>query len=273
MNKYVYAILGSLALALVGAGAWLWRQGQPPPEQPAPVATAPPTPPAAASSEPGIKHPIQSPDAAAQQQVPALQSVDAALAELFGRKTVLSMFQPDDFPRRFVATIDNLGRGYAPARLWPVNPTGGRLVVEWQGNAEVIGAGNESRYTPYVLLIETVDLRQAATIYARLYPLFQSAYTDLGFPKGYFNDRLVEVIDQLLATPEVNGPLKVHLPSIKGPVQPERPWVLYEFDDPALQALSAGQKLLLRTGPVNQRRIKARLAEFRQLVTAAVAPR
>ena len=53
------------------------------------------------------------------------------------------------------------------------------------------------------------------------------------------------------------------MPPIAGPVRPERPWVLYEFADPKLQALTSGQKLLLRMGSVNERRVKARLAEIR----------
>jgi hypothetical protein len=198
--------------------------------------------------------------------------VDAALTDLFGRKTLLSMFQTQDFPRRFVATVDNLGRSHAPAGLWPVNPVGGRFIVEAQDGVTAVGSDNGLRYTPYVLLIETVDLRQAVAVYTRLYPLFQRAYEDIGYPKHYFNDRLVDVIDQLLATPDVNGPLKVHLPTINGPLQPERPWVLYEFDDPALQSLSAGQRILLRMGPVNERRMKAKLAEIRRLVTAGALP-
>ena len=81
------------------------------------------------------------------------------------------------------------------------------------------------------------------------------------------------MIDLLLATPEVNWPVRVRLPAIKGPLQPERRWVTYEFDDPGLQSLSAGQRVLLRTGSVNQRRLKTKLAEIRRLVTAANAPR
>jgi len=34
--------------------------------------------------------------------------------------------------------------------------------------------------------------------------------------------------------------------------------------DPDLESLSAGQKILVRVGAVNQRRLKAKLAEFRQ---------
>jgi hypothetical protein len=183
------------------------------------------------------------------------------------------MFQLQDFPRRVVATVDNLGRSHAPAALWPVNPAAGRLVVENRDGAVAISADNGLRYTPYVLLLENVDMRQAFALYRRLYPSLQQAYEDIGYPKRYFNDRLVEVIDLLLATPSVDGPLKVHLPTINGPLQPERPWVLYEFDDPALQSLAAGQKVLLRMGPVNERRMKTKLAEIRRLLTAGAAPR
>jgi hypothetical protein len=169
--------------------------------------------------------------------------------------------------------VDNLGRSHAPVAVWPVNPTAGRLVVEKKDGGDVIGSDNGLRYTPFVLLVETVDLRKAVAVYARLYPLLQKAYEDIGFPKRYFNDRLVEVIDLLLATPDISEPLKVRLPQINGPVQPERPWVLYEFEDSALQSLSAGQKILLRMGPVNERRMKGKLAEIRELVTAGSLPR
>jgi hypothetical protein len=270
-------IVGVVALALLGGGAWLWWQSSlpaagPPQPPPAEVATPEPAPPAVPpASEPAIRHPLAGVDEAPVPAVPP--DISSALADLFGRKTALSMFQPQDFPRRFVATVDNLGRSHAPAALWPVNPAAGRLVVENRDGAVAISADNGLRYTPYVLLLENVDMRQAFALYRRLYPSLQQAYEDIGYPKRYFNDRLVEVIDLLLATPAVDGPLKVHLPTINGPLQPERPWVLYEFDDPALQSLAAGQKVLLRMGPVNERRMKTRLAEIRRLLTASAAPR
>ena len=110
-------------------------------------------------------------------------------------------------------------------------------------------------------------MRQVVGIYVRIYPSLQRAFEELGYPRSHFNDRLVEVIDQLLATPEIDAPLQVVMPPIAGPVRPERPWVLYEFADPKLQALTSGQKLLLRMGSVNVRRVKARLAEIRAMVT------
>ena len=55
-------------------------------------------------------------------------------------------------------------------------------------------------------------------------------------------------------------------------MKPERPWVLYEYEDPALQKLSAGQRILLRMGPDHLRRVKAKLREIRAEVAAQPAP-
>jgi hypothetical protein len=43
---------------------------------------------------------------------------------------------------------------------------------------------------------------------------------------------------------------------------------MYEYADPALQRLSAGQKLLLRLSDGQRARVKQLLARWRELVTA-----
>ena len=58
---------------------------------------------------------------------------------------------------------------------------------------------------------------------------------------------------------------------MKGPISSDRPWVRYEFADPALEALPAGSKMLLRMGPENARRLKAKLAELRSAIARAPA--
>ena len=47
-----------------------------------------------------------------------------------------------------------------------------------------------------------------------------------------------------------------------------RPNVLYEFADPAFEALSSGQKLMLRMGPDNAATLKRRLQKFRDKLVA-----
>ena len=101
-----------------------------------------------------------------------------------------------------------------------------------------------------------VDSSQLIDLYVRYYPLFQEAYTELGYGDRYFNDRLVEVIDHLLAAPEPEG--KVLL------VKPESTYV---FADPELEALSAGQKLLIRIGSDNAAVVMDKLIEIRSAIT------
>jgi hypothetical protein len=265
-SSKLIAVLLLLALAVA---AWFGWRPSPPPSTP--VATAQPEiqpsveEPAASDSEP--RHPIE---AAGAASAPA--DLSKELMALFGQGAVHKLFELDDFPHRFVATVDNLGRVQASPHLWPMVPVAGRFSLVTQGGRQFASPANAARYEPYVQLLDGLDLPASVALYRRLYPDFQRAYAELGYPKGYFNDRFVEVIDLLLATPEPTTLPAMHLPAADGPIQPSRPWLLYEFDDPALQSLSSGQRILLRMGGANERRVKARLKALRSLITTG-APR
>jgi Protein of unknown function (DUF3014) len=269
-----------IALAIGGGWYW-WQQRKPavPPvptavTEPAPVAAAPAPPPPAAS-EPAIQHPIEAPPVATAEAPRTLDQSDAVIAQalsaLLGSKPGASMVRRDDFVRRAVATIDNLGRAHAAPRLWPVNPMAGKFSVEQAGGKEVISQANSVRYSAFVAFAESLDSARAAALYKQNYPLFQTAYKELGYPSGYFNDRVVAVIDQLLATPEPAGPLAVKLTEVKGEVASTQPWTRYEFADPQLEALPAGSKALLRMGPDNARKLKAKLRELRGAIAKGPA--
>jgi hypothetical protein len=219
---------------------------------------------AAAPSQPAVKYPIEA--ASAPPPANTGDAVTTALNELLGARAVSAWVQSDGFAQRLVTTVDNLGRGQAAARLWPVNPAPGRFAVGGAGEAKVIDPKNAQRYDGFVRFVDSVDAKQAVATYKRLYPILQRQYEELGYPGRYFNDRMVEVIDQLLATPEPTGPLQVHLTEVKGPLTAERPWVRYEFTNPQYESLSAGQKMLLRVGPEHERQLKAKLREIRALV-------
>jgi hypothetical protein len=47
-----------------------------------------------------------------------------------------------------------------------------------------------------------------------------------------------------------------------------RPWVRYEYVDPELESLSAGQKMLVRVGLDHERALKKKLRELRALLAA-----
>lgn len=270
---------------LVGAGGawWWWQQAQVSVATPAPppaAASAPPVaaaPPALPASEPasGPQNPIEAlapPDAALPALAGSDDHVARALGELLDARDIAVFLQMDGLVRRVVATVDNLGREHTPARLWPVHPTPERFAVVGSGPVQTIGLDNAARYGALVRWIESVDMQRAVALYARLYPLFQQAYEELGYPGRYFNDRLVAVIDHLLQAPEPASPVAVKLTEVKGDVPSTRPWVRYEFADPQLQSLSSGQKIMVRVGLENERRLKVRLKALRALVaTGAVA--
>lgn len=261
-------VVGGLVYYYVGPG-----EPKPPatqaalPSPPAPTARPPEVPPAT----PAVQFPIDPPPGAesnATAPADANAVVEAALVDLLGRPAALLHLQFDNFAQRFVATVDNLPREQAPPSRWPINPTPGKFTVEPAGGTERISAANAVRYAALVALVEQVDTRRAVDVYVRLYPHFQGAYEALGFPGRHFNDRLVQVIDHLLATPEPVATQTVRLTEVKGPYQPVQPWKHYEFVDDAVEARSAGQKILTRVGADHQQRLKAKLTAVRALITA-----
>lgn len=189
--------------------------------------------------------------------------VGAALMHLLGSQAMSTIVPANDFPHRFVATVDNLGRSTAPPSHWPINPVSDRFMVLERDGRAFIHPDNDFRYTALVLLAEQVNVKGAVDLYLRMLPLLQAAYEDIGFPRQVFHARLMSVLDHLLAAPDVPRPLAVQLTEVQGPVPSTRPWVRYEFADPLLEQASAGQKILIRVGPVNHRRLKAVLAKFR----------
>ncbi len=252
-----------MVAAVVLAGLLVWRGTHAPRPAAVPPAAQPEAPQAAAPAPATPKYPFESaavppPDASAP--LPALADGDAALqtalAGLFTAVPLDRVFYLEQIGPRFVATIDNLPRQTVALQKMPVKPVGGTVETAQSDGRILLRADNAARYAPYLRVMEQADTRRLVQTYVHFYPLLQKAYEDLGYPNGYFNDRLVEVIDHLLATPEVPAPVEL--------VQPK---VLYEFADPSLEQRSAGQKILIRMGPVDESRVKAKLRDIRRALT------
>lgn len=252
-----------IVVAAGGVAYWWHFRAEPAPAVP-PVASAPPAPAQTAPpAAPAIAHPLPPPAADAPPLPPLADSDRAArdlLASLFGHDAFARFFAGDDVIRRFVATVDNLPRATAAQRLFPVRPVPGTFVASGTDDALAIGADNGLRYRAYVLAMEQVEAKKLAAAYIRHYPLFQAAYRELGYSDGYFNDRLVQAIDDMLAAPEVTTVALV------------QPKVLYQYADPALEARSAGQKIMMRMGPANEARVKDKLRALRREITSAPPP-
>ena len=248
-----------------GLGGYLYyTKSQEAPPPPAAKVTAPPAP-AVDTAPPAIAHPIPGDSNAAQPALPLLNESDAplhdALAKLANAKSLDQLLVPENLVRNIVVTVDNLPRSKTAVERRPVQVTPGSALVVASGDEITLSEANYARYAPFVSLVQSTDAKQLSTLYFHYYPLFQESYENLGYPDKYFNDRLVEVIDNLLATPTPKGPIKL-----------TQPRVFYEYADPALENLSAGQKVLLRMGSANAAQLKKKMREFRALIAKGPPP-
>ena len=251
---------------LVGLWSHLMPDREPPlpAEIPAEAAPLPDAPRAAAPQPPAAAR--QTLRAKPEAPLPKLEHSDPlvgrAVAGLVGGKAFAELVVPENLVRRIVATVDNLPRETAPRRALPLNAVPGAFLTRPAGPQTIIDPANFARYQPYVRVFELIVPSALVHSYVRAYPLFQRAYEELGYPGRYFNDRLLEAIDDLLLAPEVAAPPQI----IRGRV-------LYEFADPDLEMRSAGQKMLMRMGADNARRVKAQLWEIRRELQRASAQR
>ncbi|HMK85148.1 MAG TPA: DUF3014 domain-containing protein [Steroidobacteraceae bacterium] len=257
-NKPIIVIAAVVAVAGLAIAYYFHSRGTLPR---VPVATQPSAPPA----EPAIEHPVPSPSGPTEP-LPALGDSDPAmkdaLAGVLGNDAVMQYLIPESIIRHIVVTVDNLPREKVPFAKRPIVATPGPFLANGDELHSTLDPKNFARYEPMVSVVRKLDVQRVAQVYLHFYPLFQGAYQDLGYPAGYFNDRLVQVIDSLLATPQPGGAIEL-----------TRPNVMYVFADPKLEGRPAGQKLLLRMGPDNAAVIKAKLTELRAIITAAPPPK
>ncbi len=257
MNENIRWILIAVAGVALAIAAVVYRDRWWP-KQPASVAETPvvavPEQLPAPQEEAAPRHPPPVTDS--DEALPPLEASDPALrgslGEVVGSEAAERFFIPENLVRQMVVSIDNLPEQKVAERIRPLKPVPGAFATSGTEDAPVLDPANYERYVPLVRMIDSIDTQKLMALYARYYPLFQESYESLGHPPQHFNDRLVEVIDHLLETPEVRDPIAL-----------ARPNVLYEFADPKLESLSAGQKLLIRMGSRNAGEVKRKLTEWR----------
>ncbi|MGQ0621201.1 MAG: DUF3014 domain-containing protein [Panacagrimonas sp.] len=263
MTRSVWMGLGFGIVLLVGALVYFNLEKTPPVvpalETPEPVVAEPPAAPSV-PAPPEILHPVPAGTEAAS--LPPLEGSDSsfkpALQEALGGKAPLeTLLVPREIIRRLVLNIDSLDRDPAPLWLRSVPRVPGLFQAQKDGEeALAITASNAQRYRLLMQAIKAVDVSKSTALYLRWYPLFQKAWSGIRTEGPVqFNDRLVEIIDHLLETPELAEPIPL-----------VRPKVLYLYADPELEESSSGQKALLRLGQSNAAVIKARLREIRAAI-------
>jgi hypothetical protein len=207
INKPMIGVAAVVVAIALSVAYYLHSRGSQSPRTPAAAQSVPPPP-----AEPAIEHPVPpAAGAASKGPLPSLSDSDPvmrdALGEVAGSNVVTQYLVPDNIIRHIVVTIDNLPRQKVPVEKRPTVAVAGTFVVDGDELHATLNAKNFARYEPMVGVVRNLDMQRLAEVYLRFYPLFQQVYQNLGYPNGYFNDRLVQVIDSLLATPQPTGPI------------------------------------------------------------------
>lgn len=236
-----------LIVAAIGAVAW-WKL------RPGAARPAVP-PPAAAAPEP---EPEATPAASAADAAPPLPPLDASDAYvrdlgagLSRDTTFVSWLGHDDLVRRFVAAVANVAEGASPAVHVPFLRPAETFRVLARGDRTVVDPATFRRHDPAVTALTSLDAAACARALARLEPLFDVAWRELGDPRQDFRGTLAAALARLTSVPVPEGEVEV---------VPEG--AVWAFADPELERRAAVEKLLLRLGPDNARRLQGWLREL-----------
>jgi hypothetical protein len=226
--------------------------------EPEPAITQPEAEPEVTAAEPDAPE-IAEPVAVAEPPIPPLDESDSdvkqRLLTLDWQPGLAGLFITENMLRNFAVQTDNIAQGQLVKGFHLLQPLEQKFSLP-EGAPMLLDEASFKRYQPYIQLLQSVPAAQMVKLFNRYEPLLQQAYAEQGYPDELFKNKLIAAIDVLLATPEVRYPLALRRPS-----------VVYEFADPELEQLPAAQKQMLRLGPDNQKKIKALLKQYRQLLT------
>lgn len=189
------------------------------------------------------------------ETVPSLPESDAfvhqkALA-MINNNVIGSSLVNQDLVRQFVVFVDNLAQGELTRKVSPVKGPEKLFTVSEITNKVYLNPESYHRYDAYATVIANMDEQALMHTYKQLTPLFDEAFAELGYSNAKFNDRMLQAIKIMLAAPIIEEPIELSSISVN-----------YRFVDPNLEALPSAQKLLVRMGPENTRKVKAALRKL-----------
>jgi hypothetical protein len=162
---------------------------------------------------------------------------------------------------KFTAAVDNIANGMSPRTHIDFFKPAEKFNIEWEDDTAYISPASYDRYNPVAAVVSSLDAAGSAELFLRLKPVFQEAYTELGYPQGDFEKTLERAFGELLEVPVPEGDIAV-----------EQNVQTYIYLDPRLEGLSEAQKHLLRMGPRNIQLIQSKIREIAAALGLTLSP-
>lgn len=264
------AILAIVAVVALSAGGYYYLSGNEKTEEPqviAPVVIPDPVPEqpleTEALPEPEViveAEPVQLPEVDPVPQVeplPALADSDEFVHQKVTNVADGMAIEPllieDNLVRQFVVFVDNLAQGELARKVSPLKAPNNSFTVSDIANKTYINPDSYHRYDLYADFLASLNDEQLAKTYKELTPLLSEAFVELGYNDISFDERMQQAIEVMLDAPIIEQPIELDGVSVN-----------YQFVDPKLEALPNAQKLMIRMGPDNSRKVKSALRRLQK---------
>ncbi|MGK0410154.1 MAG: hypothetical protein ACJASB_002316 [Shewanella psychromarinicola] len=179
--------------------------------------------------------------------------VEAKTLAIANGMKIAPMILKKDIARQFVVFVDNLAQGNMVRKASPLKGPDTKFTVSEITNKIYLNPDSYHRYDLYANFIEELSDKDLISTYNELKPLFAEAFTELGYSNIDFDTRMQQVFSMVADAPIIEDPIELSSISVN-----------YKYVDPNLEALPNAQKLLIRMGPENARKIKAAVKKLQQ---------
>ena len=189
-------------------------------------------------------------------ELPSLNDSDDFVLEglraLQNGAALIRVLADEQLIRSIVVFVDNISRGEFPQTSLPYKRIEQEMSVRnIDENLFVMEANAHERFNQLIDTFVAVDTDQAMTLYRTLQPLFQQAYAEIGSRNVNFDDTLRSAINAVRRSPNAEGPYQLVKPS-----------VMFLYADASIENMEEMQKQLIRIGPENTEKLKAKLRQF-----------
>jgi hypothetical protein len=193
-------------------------------------------------------------------ELPSLNESDSYVVEKIREfqngVELVQLLADEQILRKFVVFVENVSRGELPQTALPYRGISQEMSVSTiDENLFEMDASSYARFDQVVDTFVSIDTDAALLLYRSLSPLFQQAYAEIGFRNVNFDDTLRAAINNVLRASDAEGPLQLVKPS-----------VMFLYADSSLENLDNVNKQLIRLGPENSDKLKAKLREFTLLL-------
>ena len=189
-------------------------------------------------------------------ELPSLNDSDDFVLEglraLQNGAALIRVLADEQLIRSIVVFVDNISRGEFPQTSLPYKRIEQEMSVRnIDENLFVMEANAHERFNQLIDTFVAVDTDQAMILYRTLQPLFQQAYAEIGSRNVNFDDTLRSAINAVRRSPNAEGPYQLVKPS-----------VMFLYADADIENMEEMEKQLIRIGPENTEKLKAKLRQF-----------